>query len=154
MPIKNEYLTAQVMTAAPQKLHLMLIDGAIRFAQQAKQVWDDEAQRQRREEALTRCVKIAGEMLASIRGSSLPAGKQFTAVYAWLFRTVTEAKLLSDQAKLDEALELLHIERDTWRQVCDRFGTDAGDAASRMPAGARLPASSQEIPVTGISLEA
>lgn len=151
----SDYLTAQVLTAAPQKLHLMLIDGAIRFAQQAKQTWNDPSQRQAREESLTRCVRITGEMLACMRGSSLPSGKQFIAVYAWLFRTVTEAKLLSDEHKLDEALELLAVERETWRLVCERFGSQVDDDSRRLPEHSPLAMSfGQELPAGGLSLEA
>lgn len=155
MSRSSDYLTAQVLTAAPQKLHLMLIDGAIRFAQQAKQVWEDDAKRQAREEALTRCVKITGELLAGMRASNLPAGKQFTAVYAWLFRTVTEAKLLGDQRKLDEALELLAIERETWRQVCEKFGSQLDSPAATSPASRDAVFTTDPAePVTSLSLEA
>jgi flagellar protein FliS len=158
MAATNEYLTAQVMTATPQKLHLMLIDGAIRFAQQAKQVWEDEARRQLRDEALTRCVKISGEMLASMRGSNLPGKTQLTAVYAWLFRTFTEAKILSSREKVDEALELLAVERETWRQVCEKFGAqmeEGSKGSSRLPATSESARTfSQEVPLGGLSLEA
>ena len=155
MPPTNDYLTAQVLTATPQKLHLMLIDGAIRFVQQAKQVWEDEARRQTREEALTRCVKISGEMLATIRTSTLPATKQFIGVYTWLFRTVTEAKILSDQAKLDEALELLLVERETWRLVCEKFGAEVNDGGSRFAAHSVSSASFNPEPLLGgLCLEA
>jgi flagellar protein FliS len=150
----NEYLTAQVLTATPQKLHLMLIDGAIRFVQQAKQIWDDEARRHVREEALTRCVKISGEMLASIRSSALPAGKQFVAVYTWLFRTMTEAKLLGDQARLNEALELLFVERETWRLVCEKFGADVEPAPKPAATSAWATTSDHEFAAGSLSLEA
>ena len=151
----SDYLTAQVLTATPQRLHLMLIDGAVRFAQQAKQAWNDPSRRQAREEALTRCVRITGEMLACIRGSRLPAGEQFVTVYAWLFRTVTEAKLLGDERKLDDALELLAVERETWRLVCERFGSEVADDGRRLPETSPPAAAvGQELPAGGLSLEA
>lgn len=151
----TDYLTAQVLTATPHKLHLMLIDGAIRFAQQAKQAWNDVATRHAREEALTRCIRITGEMLASMRGSRLPAGGQFIEVYAWLFRTMTEAKLLGDERKLDDALELLTIERETWRLVCERFGSQVADDEKRLPETSPLATPfAPELPAGGLSLEA
>lgn len=155
MPTPNEYLATQVLTATPQKLHLMLLEGAIRFAQQAKQNWDDESKRQVREEALTRCVKISGEMLACIRSSgSLPAGKQFSAVYTWLFRTITEAKLLGDPVKLDEALDLLHVERETWRQVCEKFGGEIDPAPTPATSVAKASCIDNHVTAGSLSLEA
>ena len=63
---RDSYLASQIETATPQKLQLMLIDGAIRFGSQAKHKWeegDDEAAA----DALIRCHKIVGELLASVR---------------------------------------------------------------------------------------
>jgi flagellin-specific chaperone FliS len=35
----DTYLASQVMTASPQRLRLMLIEGAIRFGRQAAEAW-------------------------------------------------------------------------------------------------------------------
>ena len=36
---RDEYLATEVMTAAPQKLQLLLVEAAIRFARQAESHW-------------------------------------------------------------------------------------------------------------------
>jgi flagellin-specific chaperone FliS len=36
MTTAAEYLEAQVLTASPHRLHLLVVDGAIRFARQAQ----------------------------------------------------------------------------------------------------------------------
>jgi hypothetical protein len=93
-------------------------------------------------------------MLASIRSSALPAGKQFVAVYTWLFRTMTEAKLLGDQARLNEALELLFVERETWRLVCEKFGADVEPGPKPAAASAWATTSDHEFAAGSLSLEA
>ena len=42
MDDSNPYLESQIMTATPQKLRLLLIEGAIRFARQTLELWEKE----------------------------------------------------------------------------------------------------------------
>ena len=43
-----------------------------------------------------------------------------------MFRLLTEAQLYRDSERLDDALRLLEMERETWREVCERTGETAG----------------------------
>lgn len=119
---REAYLETQVMTATPQKLHLMLIDGAIRSVLQAQHHWqqkkDEEAS-----EVLIRGQEILSEMLASVSNGDHEISRRLTALYLYLFRTLTEAHLQHDESKLKDVLRVLEIERETWNQVCEKFGT-------------------------------
>jgi hypothetical protein len=44
------------------------------------------------------------------------------AVYNFVFRSLIEAGLKRDAGKLENAVRVLEIERETWRQVCERLG--------------------------------
>ena len=67
MTIDHTYLESEVLTASPQRLRLMLIDGAIRFARQTLVHWEvDHADAA--SQTLMRCRAIVTELLASVRG--------------------------------------------------------------------------------------
>ena len=118
---RDAYLTTQVMTATPQKLQLMLIDAAIRSAQQAGRHWqagnEDAAG-----EALQHAQEVVSEMLASVGSARSEVSRRLAGIYLFLFRTLTEAHLQRDERKLADALRILLIERETWSQVCEKFG--------------------------------
>src|SRR5262245_46797926 len=129
---QSTYLESKVLTATPQRLHLMLIEGALRIARQA-----DEALR-RGEPAgaggtsaggpLLRVIDIVGELLAGVRDQKTKLNQQLADLYLFLFRKVSEAKINSDTAALAEAIKILEYERQTWQLVCEKFGGAAESA--------------------------
>jgi flagellar secretion chaperone FliS len=118
---REEYLVTEVMTAPPQKLQLMLIDAAIRFAVKAKEQWRTGANVEAGE-AVLRCQQIVTEIMAGIRSDAdrALAGK-ISAIYAFVFRCLVAAHLRSDASKLDEAISVLQVERETWQELCIRL---------------------------------
>lgn len=126
---RDEYLVNQVMTAPPQKLQLMLLDAALRFAQKAKDHWaageDADAG-----EAILRVQEIVTEIMAGIRpdGDKALASK-VSAIYAFIFRSLVTAHLRRDEAKLNEAMSVLQIERETWQRVCEQMAAAGAPVA-------------------------
>lgn len=146
---RDNYLTTEVMTAAPQKLQLMLIEGAIRFGQRTRDLWQenraDEAL-----EALTRCRRIVTEIIGSVKPDAGELARNVRSIYAYLFRLLTEAHWEHSEKKLDDALRILSIERDTWRQVCDKLGGSAD--ALHTPVSQTV--ADVDLPTEGLSLHA
>lgn len=128
----SSYFESKVLTAPTHRLHLMLIEGAIRFGRQA-----DEALRQGDEVAaagpLLRLLDIMGELLASVRQNKSELTQKIAELYLFIFRQVSLAKINADAATLAEALRLLEFERQTWQQLCDKLGSDAGTTKPPMP---------------------
>lgn len=127
---RDKYFDTQVLTAPPQKLQLMLIDGALRYARQAADHW-----RQGRVyeggEALIGCQRIVTELLRGLKPEVAPSLVDNVAnVYRFIFRTLVEAGMRRDASKLAEAMRLLDIERETWRQVCERLATQSQTPAT------------------------
>lgn len=117
---RDVYLETQVMTASPQKLRLMLIEGAIRNLNQVLHYWNLD----RPEEALEASIRareIISELIAPLSEDKSPLAKQMLAVYVYVFRVITEANLDQDRTKLNNALRVLAEERETWAQVCEKF---------------------------------
>jgi flagellar protein FliS len=124
MPAQNsQYFESQVLTAPPQRLHLMLIEGAIRFGRQA------EAALQRGDSVaaatpLLKLIDIVGELLAGVRENTTDLNKRLSDLYLFLFRRASQAKINSDPAPLAELIKLLEFERQTWQLVCERMRSE------------------------------
>ena len=116
----QQYLYAQVMSATPQKLRLMLIEGAIRFARQALGSWEQN-QNELAVQSLARCRNIISELLSGIRLDESALTRSVAGVYLYLFRSLTEGQLQQDRRKIEESIAVLEIERDTWRLVCEKL---------------------------------
>ena len=114
----DAYVEAQVLTATPQKLRLLLVEGAIRFARQTLRCWEQEKE-QEALDALMRCRAIVSELLSSIRVDQSPLTRRVAAIYVFLFQTLMEAQLQHDRPRVERAIEVLEVERETWRQVCE-----------------------------------
>ena len=129
------------MTATPQKLQYMLLDAAILAIQKTKHLWaadrDEEAC-----ETLIHAQQIMSELLCGLN-PEVDAGlaKKVAAIYLFVFRNLMEASAERDVEKLDGALGVLEIERDTWRKVCQELG------ATKASDGPKPQASSPPAPV-------
>ncbi|MFV2070230.1 MAG: flagellar export chaperone FliS, partial [Pirellulales bacterium] len=111
---REEYLAGQITTATPQQQQMMLIEAALRFAQQAQHQWevgDDESAGS----MLIRSQEIVCELLAARAAAGTPLGRRSSSVYAFVHRALIEAHMLREPAKVDDALRVLEVERDTWR---------------------------------------
>src|SRR3990172_4105117 len=137
-PDQQNYLQSKILTAPPHRLHLTLIEGAIRFGRQA-----EEALRRGEDDAadvpLLRTLDVVGEMLAGVRANKSELNEQIADFYLFLFRTVAEAKINGDAEKMAEALRLLEYERETWHLVCEKLGSEATESAPSATGAAPRP---------------
>jgi flagellar protein FliS len=126
------YLETEVLTATPHRLHLMLIEGALRFGHRARQLLEND-DREQAGEALIRCQQIVAQLMAGLNREQFPdLAPQIASVYFFAFRCLIDAHLQHDLAQLNDALSVLAVEQETWRQVCRKFGSrlpeaDAGE---------------------------
>ena len=130
---RHNYLQAEVHTATPQKLQLMLVEAAIKNIHRTKKAWEEE-KFEAGIDSLSLAQDIIAEILSSLdkEGSPDLAGK-IAAIYVFIFRCLAEGGMTHDQEKLDDALRVLNSERETWRLVCEKFGTTLnGDSSTRL----------------------
>lgn len=132
----NAYLRTQVLTASPEQLRLMLLDGALRFATQAAEGIankDYEAAYN----GITQARAIVLELATSIRADvDAELAERVRSVYMYLYREMVDASLTRDHARLCKAIELLEYERETWALLMDKVTTErsAGtEAAATAP---------------------
>jgi flagellar secretion chaperone FliS len=127
------YLETQIVTATPQKLRLMLVEGAIRQAQLALEHWE-QGRNEEGLSAIIRCRSIAAELIDGVRDDGSKLAKQVIAIYAFIFKALTEAQLQRDITRLADVLAVLQEERQTWQQVCQTL-TEAPQPAAPGLAG-------------------
>lgn len=127
---RQHYLETQVLTATPEKLHLMLIDAAIRAAHRAAEHW----RRQENEQACMALIRAQQTVTAMLKALNHEAAPELTSkmagVYMFVFRTLVEANRNHDTDLLADAVHILSVERETWRQVCDRTAGRKSSEAS------------------------
>ncbi len=122
---QDAYLATEVTTAAPQKLQLLLIEAALRLANRARHFWKQD-RNDLAIQALVHAQSMVAEMLGSMdcqAGGDL--AKRVSAVYEFIFRSLVKAGQRHDEKSLDDAIRILEIERETWRQVCDKLATES-----------------------------
>ena len=114
------YLETQILTATPQRLRLLLIDGAIRFANETAGHWKEDRVEPGRQ-SLERCRAVISELLAAVKADRSELTQQVAGIYAFLFRELTEANVDRNIDKLADVVRVLHVERETWSELCDNM---------------------------------
>jgi len=119
-----EYLRTKVLTASPQELMLMLYDGAIKFAEQAKDAMVNE-QFDVAHERFVRAQNIVLELSSSLRHEVDPdlCGKM-ASLYNFVYRRLIEGNLNRNAQAVDEALKILNFQRETWMMLLDKLAQE------------------------------
>jgi flagellar protein FliS len=128
---REHYMEAAVMTASREKLHLMLVEGALRLAERAL----DQRRAGREDDAFTailRAREMLNELICGIKHEGADElARRVAAIYVFIFRKLVDAGYPRQERPLEEAIRVLQIERETWRQVC---GLDLSAAPASPPA--------------------
>jgi flagellar secretion chaperone FliS len=133
----QEYLKTKVMTASPEMLTLMLWDGAIRFAEQGKDAIlkkDIEGSYK----SLVRAQRIMTELTTNLKHDMNPdlCGK-LAALYNFIYRRLVDANLTKNVQLVDDALEIMRHQRETWVMLMDKLTKErAGEAGAMVAANA------------------
>jgi flagellar protein FliS len=127
----NPYLRDAVMTATAEQLHLMLYDGAIRFALQGRDAMlkkDYETMYLR----LTRAQNIIIEMLNGLNYEvNAELCERMASIYNFIYRKLVDACVHRQTEDLDDAVRVLRIERETWQILVDKVNrTREGETAT------------------------
>ncbi|HEV3345191.1 MAG TPA: flagellar export chaperone FliS [Pirellulales bacterium] len=150
----DQYFENQVFTATPQRLRLMLIDGALQYAHRAAIHWE-QGRNYEAGEAIVGCQRIVTELLRGLRADLAPdLVADLAALYNFVFRSLIEAGLKRDPSKLADAVKVLEIDRETWRQVCEQLGSSLETAQHSAPRGAPHFAGQPDAAAGGFTVEA
>lgn len=131
----DEYLRNTVMTATPEQLQLMLYDGAIRFATQAREALA-KSDFETSCEKLLRAQRIVLEMRNGLRPEvNLELCEQMAALYDFVYNRLVDANMQRDPAAIDEALRILEHQRETWRLLIEKIRREGVPQIANGPEG-------------------
>jgi flagellar secretion chaperone FliS len=132
MTAVDEYLENQVLSASPHQLHLLVVDGAIRFARQGlaalkEQRWEAMGK------TLNRARDCVTELIGGIDAHQGPEVAEHTkTLFLIVYRNFVIAELERNSKKLDDAIHLLHRHRETWVELGQKL--QAGLSSGANPA--------------------
>jgi flagellar protein FliS len=113
----QQYQTTQIQTASTGELVLLLYDGAVRFLTRAQAALTERSLEAAGAD-LVRAQEVVLELLAGLdleRGGALAANLRD--LYLFVYKTLVEANLRKDAAKIATALRLLEPVRAAWQSV-------------------------------------
>jgi flagellar protein FliS len=123
---RDNYILAEVQTATPQKLQLMLVEAAIKNVHRTKKSFAEQ-KIDTGLETLMKAQDIISAILSNLDKEGNPSiARQLASIYLFIFRRLAEAGMTYKQENLDDALRVLNSERETWKQVCEKFGSTVG----------------------------
>ncbi len=129
----NPYVKTKVMTASPQELRLMLLDGAMRFAAMAREGLGAK-DHEKSYEGISRCQAVLIELINGLAPEHAPdLCRQLSALYTFMYRRLVDASRTRDSAIVDEVLELLRYERQTWQMLLDKLAADRAAGVPDQP---------------------
>ena len=135
--VAQNYLRTRVMTATPEQLQMMLFDGALRFGELARLALEKKNYEESYNN-ISRVQKILTELSCTLKHDVAPdLCKKLAGLYAYAYRKLIEANIDHVLPPLEEALNLLRYQRETWAMLLDQLGkTKAAAAAQKidMPA--------------------
>lgn len=125
--INNPYFRNQVLTATPEKLRLLLLEGCIRFINQGRHGLQNKDFEQVYE-GFSQAKDIVLELITAVDRDRAPElCARISALYTFVFTRLTEASFEKDLAKADEALKIMEYERETWALFVERLAKERAE---------------------------
>ncbi len=112
------YRESAILTAPPERLVVMLYDGARRFLHQAA-VAMRGGDVPTAHERLRRGEAVVEHLLATLDMSQGELAQRLEAIYLFCLRLLGEGRIKQDAEKLEQVNELLGELREAWAQLAD-----------------------------------
>ena len=132
----NAYLRTKVMTASPEELRLLLLDGAVKFAHQAR-TGIEQSHPEMIYMGFTQCRDIVLELLNTIKTEPAPEiAQSMRELYTFMYGELIKSSNDKDINKLNDVIGLLEYDRETWMLTMEQLIKDR-EAGYTIPSQAR-----------------
>lgn len=134
----NPYQQTQVTTATPERLLIMLYDGAIRFVALARE-GIEEGDRVKKLESISRALAIITHLSDTLdHNAGWDQSQELDALYAYMAGALSRANFSNQAEPLKVVLSLLTGLRETWIEAIEQNRKETGPVAAAAEAGAVL----------------
>lgn len=130
-PSREQYLESKVLTASQPQLHVMLLDGALRYGKQAQDILATGSEFLAVSEPLSRMFDIVEELLQGLASGEGEISTQLAEQYAFIYRELAACNINQEAERLDSCMKLLAFQRETWKLASDQLESNPTPA---MPA--------------------
>ena len=123
----KQYRQTAVETASPERLIIMLYEGAVKFINQAK-ISMHEENIEETNKALIKAQDIISELMIGLNMEAGEIAQNLYNLYDYFKQRLVEANTKKDDAILDEILGHLVELRDTWIEAAAKLKASSGVA--------------------------
>lgn len=122
----NAYRHVDIQTASQEKLIVMLFNGAIKRASDAKKAMAEQ-DIAKTHEHLTRAQDIIAELRSALNMETGEVAQNLDRVYEYLYHLLVAANVNKTPETIDECVRHLERLRDTWQELFDSMAQGETD---------------------------
>lgn len=121
MSLAAEYLETQVMTATPHRLHLMVIDAALRNTRRGIDLLE-AGQWEELDHSLGKARECVSELISGLNPQTAPELiESFQGLFGFVYRMLILGDLERNPQALRDAMRILLLHRDNWVALGERL---------------------------------
>jgi flagellar protein FliS len=117
--VQNAYTEASVLTAPPERLVLMLYDGAIRFLRQGAAALR-QGERRHASDRIRRADAILDELNITLDMKQGEIAERLRAIYLFCKRHLMQSLVDGDADGVEQVIDLIGGLRESWEQIALR----------------------------------
>ena len=123
MTAADPYLSTQILTASPYRLHLMVIEGAVRFGSLGAMALE-EHDLETAHLALGKSRDFVSELIGGLNDEYDPLLiSRMKQIFLFAYANLAEGERDRDPAKVREALRILEMHHETWVELGSKLQT-------------------------------
>lgn len=127
----NAYKKVDVETASQEKLVILLFNGAIQRAKEAKAlIQEAQMDVQKIHDNLVRTQDIVTELRAALDMSTGEVAQNLNSLYEYCTHLLVQANIKKETKFIDESVDLMIQMRDMWKEAFDLVGRENAEAAA------------------------
>lgn len=131
----EEYLVSSVMTAPPERLHLLVVEAAVRYARIGREAVI-EKKFDRAIASLSKARECVTELISGIRTDPNPElADRLKGLFLFCHGAILKGDLEHNPDQIADAIKILEMHRDTWRELIARLAGQPAVTAPPSPVG-------------------